>query len=89
MALPKREIIPPPDGWKERTYYVVDVAFGQHNPVHRAIFYTGFLNGPNGMPGGYESIWNPTYEGESMSWRRAYYLKAVSEIPDMDEQPLL
>ena len=58
----ERTIIPPISGWKERTYYKVLVSFHKGNPIHQAIFYTGFLNGRNGGPGGYSKAWNPTWD---------------------------
>lgn len=85
MTESKTTIIPPEGGWKERTYYVVDVAYSKQNmPPHRAIFYTGFLNGKDGTPGGYEAIFQGSYE-QQYSWRDAYYLKAVCEIPEIGE----
>lgn len=82
----QKTIILPDGGWRERSYYVVDVAYNAQNPVHRSILYTGFLNGPEGTPGGYEEIFNPTAE-EKLSFRNVHYLKAISEIVDMREQP--
>lgn len=74
-----RTILPPDGGWKPRTYYVVDVAYRATNPVHRAVFYSGFLH--NGHPSGYNSVWCATYEvGDVYSINECYYLKAVSEI---------
>ena len=46
----------PRGGWKEETYYVVEVSFRNTNPKHRAILYTGFLNESNGMPENYSCI---------------------------------
>lgn len=57
MNLKKRTIYKPKNGWKERTYYIVDVAFSANNVIHRAIFYTGFLNGEkDGEPGAYNGF---------------------------------
>lgn len=74
-----KEIIPPENGWKAETYYVVDVAWNSANPIHRAIFYTGFLNGKKSRPGGYNQIFNPTYE-ELKEFKDAYYMKIVREV---------
>lgn len=80
----ERRRIEPEGGWKERTYYVVEVASGSCNPIHRAILYVGFLNGRRDYPlgGGYTCLFNATYEGlevpESM-----HYIKYISEIRDM------
>lgn len=92
----KRTIIPPPNGWKPRTYYTVEVAWTEHNVIHKAVFYTGFLNGPNGEPGGYNQIWNPTYDrpvhynnlrqnhSYEFGLERVHYLKAVCELPSLE-----
>ena len=77
----ERTIIPPPGGWRDRTYYVVDVAHCSTNVVHRAIFYSGFLNEHNGEPGGYNTIWNASYEvGNQYPLRECHYLKVLSQI---------
>ncbi len=86
MLLNEKTILPPEGGWKERTYYVVDVAYQPTNIIHKSIFYTGFLNGQKSTPGGYNQIWNPTSD-EKTTYLDAYYLKFISEIPDMKEQP--
>lgn len=63
LALPpeKRTIIVPAGGWKPQTVYWVLVAFNKNNPIHYAIFYSGFLNGKDKAPGGYNSIFAPTH----------------------------
>ena len=74
----KRVIGTPTDGWKERTWYLVDVAYHADNPIHRALFFTGFLNGENGLPGGYNHILSigGGYERE-YEMREAVYLMPV------------
>jgi|PlaIllAssembly_1097288.scaffolds.fasta_scaffold09012_1 hypothetical protein len=52
----------PEGGWKANTYYKVHVTLFKGNCPHEAIFYTGFLNGRNGGPGGYACIMEPTYD---------------------------
>lgn len=78
----ERTIIPPEGGWEERTYYVVEVAYRTSNLIHRAIFYTGFLNGNKERtePGGYNDIWCGSYEVGQRPFRSAHYLKAISKI---------
>lgn len=77
----KKTIIPPGGGWEPRTYYVVDVAFSSHNVVHRSIFYSGFLNGDNEGPGGYNVVWNASYEvGDHYPISKCHYLKVISKI---------
>lgn len=76
QGIEARTIIPPKDGWKEQTYYIVDVAFSPDNVIHRTIFYTGFLNG-NMEPAGYNAFW---FHEEIMRYGNAYYLKAIDFI---------
>lgn len=76
---PKKEIIPPKDGWKESTHYIVDVSYSSGNPVHRSIFYTGFLD--NGRPCGYNVIFNPTSDLSHIG--EVHYMKAIRVI-EMD-----
>lgn len=73
----QRTIIPPEGGWKPSTYYIVEVAFNRNNPIHRSIFYSGFLN--NGSPAGYNSIWNPSYD-EQHDIDTVHYMKAIKEV---------
>jgi hypothetical protein len=70
-------IHPPEGGWKERTYYVVDVRMHLTNPVHRVIFYSGFLD--DGTPCGYNQLWHGVYE-DRYNIKDAYYLKAIRKI---------
>ena len=80
-GLPPRErtIIAPEGGWEPRTYYVVEVASRPTNPIHRAIFYSGFLN--KGEPAGYNAIWNATYEvGDQYPISKCHYLKVIAQI---------
>jgi len=81
MPPAKRTIIAPEGGWKRQAYYAVEVSVSRTNPVHRAIFYTGFLNGNNEgtEPGGYNAIWNPIYE-QPMKIGFIHYLKVVGQI---------
>lgn len=57
----ERTIIPPELGWECQTLYQVEVAFAPNNPVHPAVFYSGYL-GDNGAPAGYNCVWHPSYE---------------------------
>lgn len=82
--LVKRGVIPPEEGWKENTYYIVDVAFNRHNPVHKAIFFTGFLNGRDGGPGGYNQLFNPSWEGHQ-ELGDMYYVKAVELLENVTQ----
>lgn len=88
MPPPSKTLIPPPKGWKEQTYYVVDIAVSKSNPIHRAILYVGFLNGPKDQPlrGGYTSLLRAMYD-EVFDPNRLHYLRVVSEITDMARAP--
>ena len=71
--------IPPIDGWKPDTYYIVDAAFSNQNPIHRRIFYTGFPK--YGKSNAYACITSPVWHNEDiLDW---YYIKAIREI-DME-----
>lgn len=73
-------ICKPEGGWKEKTYYIVDVAYSNKNIIHRAIMYSGFCN-DDGVPENYNWIKNGSYEAEH-TISDAYYLKVVSELPE-------
>jgi len=72
----EKEIIVPEGGWERKSYYLVEVSYRSTNPIHRAIFYTGFLNGPNGEPCNYAEFWGG-YDSP-VPYSRAYYLKPIS-----------
>jgi len=81
MFLPPKDrtVLPPDDGWQGQAYYIVDVAYNVHNPVHRTIFYSGFLQ--NGEPAGYSKLWESN-KPDIIS--NLHYLRAVKKI-DMTE----
>lgn len=85
----------PKEGWKERCYYEVEVSFRKGNPIHRAFFFSGFLNGPGGSPGGYNVAWSPfwglypypagspnTYNGQHVTINSFYYFLPVRLISE-------
>jgi len=91
----KRKIIKPLLGWKSQTWYLVDVAYNEHNPIYRDLFYTGFLNGKEGgflpwrkkNPGGYNSItcFGPHYnfitcQGSAKEISEVFYLKPIKIV---------
>lgn len=61
--------------FKEQTYYVVEVSMNGGNPIFQDIFYTGFLNGTDGTPGGYNNFMTDDKE-----FKDVYYFRIVSEI---------
>ncbi|HLD90731.1 MAG TPA: hypothetical protein VI911_06940 [Patescibacteria group bacterium] len=71
----------PEEGWKEKTYYVVEVAFSENNPVHRGIFYSGFLH--KAQPGGYNAFAMFVESERSLKITDAYFIKVIREI-DID-----
>ena len=71
-------IHPPEGGWKDNTFYVVEVAYKPLNMIHKAIFYTGFCD-EKGVPQGYNWLMNGGYE-DLCSIQEAYYLKAIAEL---------
>lgn len=73
-------IHPPEGGWKDNTFYVVEVAYKPLNMIHKAIFYTGFCD-EKGVPQGYNWLMNGDYE-DLCSIQEAYYLKAIAELPE-------
>lgn len=81
----ERTIYPPAGGWKPQTYYVAHVAHRSTNVVHRAVFYSGFLDKYKN-PQGYNVVWNATYEsGDQWPIHEAHYLRVVAEIPEMSD----
>lgn len=79
IGLKGRTIHTPKGGWKKQTYYVAEVAFSRHNVVHRALFYSGFLNGKGGLPGGYSGFL--TTDGQP-GLDAAYYFKPIQAVMD-------
>lgn len=72
----KKTVIPPSGGWKENTYYIVDVAFSANNPIHRKIFYTGFLNSA-GNPCGYNKF---GFCEDKLELKDAYFVRVIREL---------
>lgn len=83
LGIEKGTRIPLKGKWKEQTYYVVEVAYSSTNPIHRSIFYSGFLNGKGGKPGGYNCVLSPTVDGKP-SIGEYYYLKVVKILANKD-----
>lgn len=77
--LPKQTVIPPKKGWEEHTLYLVDISFNEQNPIHRGLFFSGFLNGPGKTPGGYAKVLTPI-EGTSHELGSMRYLKVVKKL---------
>jgi hypothetical protein len=86
MIFPEsRGIIPPEQGWEERTWYLVEVSYTCVNPVHRSLFYSGFLNGNypekgKPFPGGYNCLVPLNGGGNNDPIQRIYYLKVLKKL---------
>ena len=72
-------IIPPENGWIENTWYLCEVSYKEGNPVHETLFYTGFLNGKDKSPGGYNCLVpiNGTGDHRHTEIDQVRYLKAI------------
>jgi hypothetical protein len=78
-GITKRLEIPPKNGWKEQTYYIVDAAFSEGNPIHRRIYLHGFnkwgkVNNFNRVVSGFP---DSAHGYQIKDW---YYIKAICEI---------
>lgn len=71
------KIKPPIGGWREKTYYAVDVAFARNNPIHRKVFYTGYLT-DSGAPNAYSKFF--TLDDDRLWYSDAYFLHAVKGL---------
>lgn len=74
----KKLIIPPESGWEEHTLYYVEVAFNRGNPIHKSLFFSGFLS-RNGEPAQYSQLWNPSYE-QTYKLSDIFYLKVLDKL---------
>ncbi len=94
LGIAKGTCIPPEGGWKDQTYYVVDLAWRSVNVIHRAILYVGFVprepfygkHAPRfpDLAGGYTSLMQD--EGSArdnglLNLQHAHYIKAIAAIP--------
>lgn len=69
--------ITPEGGWEPQCFYVVEVAFSKNNPIHRSLFFSGFLS--DGYPAGYNAIYNPSYE-TTHQLCETYYFKVIHKL---------
>jgi len=67
-------IIPPEDGWKPHAFYHVECAVAWNNPIHPAVLYTGYLNGPKGQPDAYAEI---VSHDERTQFHELIYLRVI------------
>lgn len=76
----EHKIVPPQDGWEQDTIYLVEVAFDEHNLVHQALLWVGFLTTDKSEPGGYSCIFNNTYNMIIRYSSNLHYLKVISKL---------
>ncbi len=94
LGIARGTCVPPPGGWKNQTYYVIDISWSSSNPAYRAILYVGFVPSSKEcagsrsrfpqLAGGYTSIMQDegsTRDNGIMSIQDAYYIKAIAAIP--------
>ena len=73
----KQTIIPPKGGWKPRTVYHVEASFAPGNPIHRYLFYSGFLDDKDKTPEGYNQFYGCD---ENTTIAKVYYMRVLSEV---------
>ena len=76
MKKKKQTIIPPEGGWKPNTYYLVEAAFSETNPIYGYIFFTGYLD-DNGTPSQYNFF---CLYAEDLDISNVYYMRAIKEL---------
>lgn len=78
-----KKIVPPAAGWQKHTWYLVDLACFDTNPVHRALFYSGFLN--KGRPGRINDGLVPLNGPDFERCEKVRYLRVVRRLFSEDE----
>lgn len=68
-------VTPPEGGWKDSTWYLVDVKMKGNNPPHKHLYFTGFGN--KGYSGGFPTNYAPD---EISSLHEYYYLRVIREV---------
>jgi hypothetical protein len=74
----------PDNGWEERTWYLVEVAFSNNNPVHRSLFFTGFLT--DGKPCGYNEF---ARTEDKLEYHESVYLYPVERLFSEKEKGII
>ena len=78
LKIKKGTVIPPDNGWKEKTYYLTEVACSKFNVIHNKIFYSGFLH--LGVPGGYSGFGCFNRDDEMRTLGDIYYAKVLEVL---------
>ena len=73
-----KQINIPESGWKEHTWYRVNISMNANNPVFEGLLYTGFVN--DGKPEGYSLLMSGTTPDETILYRELHYLEVVQEL---------
>jgi hypothetical protein len=87
MVMPtnkKRLIIPPAEGWKSRAYYIIEVAYSAYNPIHRCMYFSGFLS--RGEPNGYSGVMSSDNETSQAEF---WYMRVLYQIAIEDHLNLI
>ena len=72
--------------WEEHEIYLVEVASTACNPIHRAMFFSGFL-GNAGRPCAYSKLFHPSYPDYAYL-NQTYYLKVIEKLNiDLEGDP--
>lgn len=74
----------PDGGWEPQTWYLVEVAFSNNNPIHRQLFFSGFIS--NGEPCGYNMF--AITGDELIEYSDAVYLRVVERLFSNKEKGL-
>jgi hypothetical protein len=61
--------------WSSHSYYVVEAAFSEFNPLSRYVFFTGFLHGAE--PGNYNQFFG---DDEKLTFNDCIYIKPLQLI---------
>lgn len=80
MRLPtKKEIIPPAEGWKEKTLYLVEMSYLAAEPIRQAYLCVRVLNGEDGGPDHYSGVWYGSYDVPA-AFGGVHYLKVIKVL---------
>ena len=69
------------DRWHEKTYYLVEAAFSEVNPIAKYVFYSGFLD--NGNPGAYSYF--SMYGNCNYRFNDCVYIKPLKMIASEED----
>lgn len=73
----------PKQGWEDQTWYILEVAFSNNNPIYRAVFYSGFIS--KSVPCGYNKI---VCTEDKLTYHDTVYLKVIEKLFSSKEKNL-